>query len=100
MRTLLLHKSNLSAGKQSEKKRFKVIKKNPNKYVHVIDKAVSVVRVLSVPVFHALVHLAMLDTLFLHVGAASSQTLHRLLELLFLQGQQLHFTPVHTHQAT
>lgn len=32
-----------------------------------------------VPVLHALVHAAVLDTLFLHVGAASSQTLHCLL---------------------
>lgn len=59
-----------------------------------------VVRVLSKPVFHALVNSTMLDTLFLHVGAASSQTLHHLLELLFLQDQQLHLTPVHTHRAT
>lgn len=40
---------------------------------------VCVYGVCFIPVLHALVHAAVLDTLLFHVGAASSQTPHRLL---------------------
>ncbi len=55
---------------------------------------------LRIPVLHALVHAAVLDTLFLHVRAASSQTLYCLLEVLLLQSQLLHLTSAHTHTHT
>lgn len=51
---------------------------------------------ICVPVLHALVHAAVLDTLLLHVGAASSQTLYCLLQMLLLQVQLLQLTPACT----
>lgn len=50
--------------------------------------------VLDIPGLHALVHAAMLDALVLHVRAAGSQALHRLLQVLLLQVQLLQVTPV------
>lgn len=45
--------------------------------------------IMYIPCLHALMHVTMLDTLVLHVGAVSSQTLHRLLQVLLLQLQLL-----------
>lgn len=50
----------------------------------------------GVPVLHALVHAAVLHTLILQTGAASSQTLYGLLEVLLLQGQLLQIPSAHT----
>lgn len=46
--------------------------------------------VFSAPVLHALVHVTVVDTLFLHAAAASSQTVDCLLVVFVLH-------PVHTH---
>lgn len=52
-----------------------------------------------IPGLHALLQKIMLDALVLHVRAASSQTLNRLLQVLLLQVQLLQLTPVyHTNQ--